>query len=479
MSYLDNAYVVGLFRKFVKNNKVIANDGIPAELYSNIGYYLMNSGLQNFAADMFKISLEKKYDDDTAIIYLQNLMYTSCEDYNEERIFEITKTVMAQILANSDFKEKFTNYKNDLNPNKILNIGYTCHFFDNETSSNLLLPILKAHDRNRVKIFIYSDQDPSITKSSTKELTDVWRDTYKMSNKEFCELVRKDQIDILLELNGFCLRNRYKAINTKPAPVQVSFYNLSATSGVGGIDYIISTDDIKLNQNFYSEKIINKSGAYLTISPDIKKISDVPPCVKNGYITFGSFGQIHKVSRDQIMLWVEILKQVDGSKLFLKSSNLHRKEIVLVLKKHFEDAGIEFENRTIIEGSSEYSELLKCYERVDIALDTFPYGGGTTTSEAILCGVPVVHLTGERFCSQHGTNYLRYFNIEELICANKEEFVTTAITLAHDKKKIIWYRENLPDLSRKSKKCDIKNYTSELEDTYHKMWYDYCKSHNK
>lgn len=453
---------------------IAAND-MP-NFYAEIATHMMSFGLQNDAAVMFEASLKLRHEDSVAINYLQNLMCCSEQLYSQKKIRNITKNVMNKIAK---VETKHSNHHNDLSADRVINIGYTCHFFDNETSSNLLLPILKAHDRNRVKIFVYSDQDPLITKSSTKALADVWHDTYKMPDKEFCELVQKDRIDIFLELNGFCLRNRYKTINTKPAPVQVSFYNLSATSGVDGIDYIISTDDIKLDQKFYSEKIINKKGAYLTISPDIEKISDVPPCVRNGYITFGSFGQIHKVSRDQIMLWVEILKQVDGSKLFLKSSNLHRKEIVSVLKKHFEDAGIEFENRTVIEGTSEYSELLRCYERVDIALDTFPYSGGTTTSEAILCGVPVIHLTGERFCSQHGTNYLRYFNIEELICDNKVKFVAKAVALAHDKEKIIWYRKNLPDLSRKSKKCDIKNYTVELENTYLKMWHDYCKNHKK
>ncbi len=474
LSYLDHTHVVKLLRKNTKPDESPLDDSVLAKFYSAIGSYLMNAGLQDFASEMFKRSLETNYCEDTAIISLQNLMYNSYKNYNDERIFNATKEIMNRIVSTNPVKEKYNNYQNLLEPNKILNIGYTCHFFDNETSSNLLLPILAAHDRSRVKIFIYSDQDPKLTKKETRELADVWHDIYGKDDQEFCKMVQEDQIDVLFELNGFCVRNRYRAINARPAPVQVSFYNLSTTSAVEGIDYMISTHDIKLDQRFYSEKIINKEGVYLTISPNIPRISNIAPFTKKGYITFGSFGQIHKISRQQVLLWAEILKRVENSKFHFKSNNLQHPETVAVFRKHFEDGGIEFAARVIIEGPTEYSDLIKCYEKVDIALDTYPYTGGTTTSEAILCGVPVVHLTGERFCSQHGTNYLRYFDVEELICNNEEEFINKAVALAHDEKKIIWYRENLPDLSRKSPKCDIPNYTKELEDVCFKMWHEYC-----
>ena len=472
LSFLDHGYVVEILTRYFERNNSTIDDKVLVKFYADLGFYLMNSGLQDFAADMFKLSLEKEHSDDVAILYLQNLMYTSPEKFSDEKIYNITREMMGKMLQEGALTKKYDTYKNSLQPDKILNIGYVCHFFDNETSTNLILPILAAHNRDRVKIFVYSDQDPKITRPQTRALADVWHDM-DMTDLQFCEQVRKDKIDILFELNGFTIGNRYRAINAKPAPVQVSFYNLSATCGVEGIDYMISTNDIKLDQRFYSEKIINKEGVYLTISPDVPLISNVAPFTKNGYITFGSFGQIHKVTRKQVMLWAEVLKRVENSKFYFKSGNLNKKEIVSVFRKHFEDAGIEFSTRVIVDGPSPYNDLIKCYEKIDIALDTFPYAGGTTTSEAMLCGVPVLHLTGERFCTQHGTNYLRYFNTEELICNNREEFIEKAVKLAEDREKIKWYRENLPILSRQSKKCDIKGYTKELEDVCFEMWRNY------
>lgn len=470
---IDNNFVINLLRQYLKNDELLS------KFYSEVAWYLMHCGLQDEAANLYKLALEKRYDDKDAIIYLQNLMYTSPDNYSEKRIYQTIKDMMSKINSNSKVI-KSEGYENIITDNRILNIGYICHFFDNETSSNLLLPILKEHNREKVKIFVYSDQDPKITKESTRRLADVWHDVVAFNDQELYDLIQKDQIDILIELNGFTIDNRYKVVNLKPAPIQVSFYNLSATSGVEGIDYVISTEDIKLDQNYYSEKIINKEGVYLTISPNIPKISNIPSFVKNGYITFGSFGQIHKVSKEQIFLWADILKRVPNSKLYLKSSHLHREEILLVFRRYFEICGIDPWNRIIFEKYTDYNHLIKCYEKIDIALDTFPYAGGTTTSEALLCGVPVIHLTGERFCSQHGTNYLRYCNAPELICSNPEEFIAKAVELANNEDKIKWYRKNLPTSVRASKKCDIPNYTKELEDVYFKMWNNYIqKNHGK
>lgn len=451
---------------------IAAND-IP-NFYAEIATHMMSFGLQNDAAVMFETSLKLRHDDGVAINYLQNLMCCSEKIYSQEKIYNITKNVMSKLAK---VKTKSSHF-NRLDANRIINIGYTSHFFDNTTGTTLFLPIIKNHDRNRVKIFIYSDQNPEQTKLQTMKSADVWRDTHKMSDEEFCEIVRSDKIDVMLELNGFCILNRYRALNMRPAPVQVSFYNLSATSGVSEIDYVLVGEEVKTNhlQKFYTEKFFHKKGIQLATEigshfPDVKnKI----PFHQNGHITFGSFGQAHKVSREQIFLWAKVLQKVEGSKFFMKANALNGDGCVAAFKRHFSDAGIDL-SRVIFEGGSDYDKLLKCYERVDVALDTYPYGAGTTTIEALIQGTPVISLVGNNFCSQHGLINLRNVGHEELICYSEAEFIKKAVDLANDPEEIERYRNVLRNDIASSERSNIKKYVKELEDAYLEMFSIYAE----
>ena len=443
--------------------------------------YLLNAGYPDEAADLFEQSLELRHDNLTAIIYLQCLMYTSPEVYDLKRIYEISKKVMSSITGGDDvkpFKEKLTN---SIKTDRILNIGYTCHFFDNSTSTTLLLPIIEKHNRERVKIFIYSDQDKKVTKESTKNLADVWHDTYGMADEDFCRLVRKDEIDVLVELNGFCHINRYRAINMRCAPVQLSYYNVASTCGAREMDYVLSSEEIKTDhlQPYYTEEFFHKKGIIhaLDLGDHFPEPAKEIPYKKNGYITFGSFGQAHKVSRKQIFVWAEIMKRVPNSKFYFKTNANDLDHCVTAFKNHFKDAGIDL-SRIIFEGFSPYKELLKCYEKVDIALDTFPYCAGTTTFEALLQGVPVIAQYGERQSSQIGYMNLYSINHTELMCYSENEFVEKAVKLAHDIEGIQKYRTTLPADIKNSPRTDLKKFISDLEDAYFDMYKAYIKKNH-
>lgn len=261
----------------------------------------------------------------------------------------------------------------------------------------------------------------------------------------------------------------------KIAPIQVNYYNYASTCGIPGIDYILVGEgfDIDHLAPYYSEKIFHKRGLYFAtpVAAHFPPVSP-SPFLKNGYITFGSFGQAHKVSREQIDLWCQVLKRVPNSRFYMKASALDCPIALSVFAKHFADTGIEM-SRITLEGASDYATLLASYSKVDIALDTYPFGGGTTTAEASIQGVPVISLIGERFCSKHGWITLHPIGHDELLSYSRGEFINKAAALAADRERLLQYRHTLREDFVHSPRGDMERFIRELEDAYFTMWERY------
>lgn len=444
-----------------------------------LGWYLATTGFANKAIPFLEKSLEIKFDYEVLIFYLQTLIFTSDDAYDSAYLYQAYRKWGKEVFEHP----QYDSYTNELTTNRRLRIGYTCHFITNSTSSTLLLPLLRAHHRSKIEVFMYSDQNDSEKISpEIKEMVEHWRDTSNLSDTYFCELVRQDKIDILIELNGLVIKNRYKALSRRPAPIQVNFYNHAATSGISGIDYILLGEDYKIDhlQPYFSEKIFHKKGITLAtpVSSHFKEVTPLP-YLTNGYITFGSFGQSHKVSVESIELWCRILKQVPNSKFYLKTNNLNLRAYASVYRHHFRKYGIS-SNRLIFEGFSDYAALLASYAKVDIALDTLPYAAGTTTIEASISGVPVISHIG--LCDKI-SGRIGYFNLhsighEELLATSKEEYVKKAVALALDTERLLHYRNTLRQDVINSRRADMELYINELEDAYQQMWINYLESYS-
>lgn len=403
-----------------------------------------------------------------AVSYLQMLMFGSPEIQTNEHIYK-QHVFWSQCFIQG---KPYTHYDNPRTLNRRIKIAYTCHFISSSTSLTLLQNLLFAHHRDRVEVFMYSDEPKETVSDSVRGIVEHWRDTYGMSHDDFCELLRKDGVDILFELNGQGLANRYPVIARHPVPIQVAWYNYACTTGVPGMDYVLTSDDIEIEdlQPYYSETIFRKKGAYhaLSVGSHFPPVSP-PAFEKNGFITFCSFGQAHKVSRTQIALWCEILKQVEGSKFFMKAQMLGYAPNRAAFIQHFKDGGID-ESRLIMEGNSDYATLLRCYERVDIALDTYPFNGGTTTVEATIQGIPTICLIGERFSSQMARQNLESGGHPEFLCKSREEFIEKAVSMAKDPARLASLRQMLREDFRRSPRGNVERFTTELEDACQEMW---------
>lgn len=427
---------------------------------------LPDQGLATHEALLATYSCPEATPEELIVSYLQLLMFGSPRLYSDEYIFR--QHVHYSRHFESD--APYVHWPNVLTLGRRLKIGYTCHIITNSTSTTLLQSLLTTHHRHRAEVFMYSDE-PGVP-DSVRELVEHWRDTSSLNASAFCDLIRKDGIDILLELNGHGLSNRYTEMARHPAPVQLSWYNYACTTGVPGIDYTLSSDDIEIEelQPYYSETIFRKRGTShaLSIGPHFPPANS-SPFERNGYITFCSFGQDHKVSREQILLWCEILNRVPGSRFFMKAGALGSSPNRAAFAHHFKAGGVD-SSRLILEGNSDYPTLLRRYWYVDIALDTFPGNGGTTTVEAIIMGVPTISLRGPRYSMQMGRAILESGGLAELVCSSREEFIAKAVALAGDPTRLSRYRGTLRGQFRQSRRCDIDKFTTELEDAFLEIW---------
>lgn len=452
------ATVKDIFREHVEKQP-------PAYIYQEIATFLLNVGRPELAEKYFLHSLSAARLAATYSLYLQCLLMSpTCSE---------AKMLRAARKYNKLFLRKIKRYKHKKSAFKDtkLTIGYTCHFFHNAPSQTLLLPYLQAHDRNKFKIICYSDAPSNEVPPAIKNVADVWRDTQDLTDEELASLIKSDQVNILVELNGHCVKNRYAALARKPAPIQASHYNLSATSGVAAIDYILLGQEFTLDQRNYSEKIYYHKGIRKALAfPDYFPPCSNPPFLKNNYITFGSFGATHKINTDVIQVWCQILNRIPNARFFMKAGTLDHAPFLNAYKQLFKNYGCDPE-RIIFEGYSDHPTMLEKYSQVDIALDTFPYSGATTIREALWQGVPVITLRdSNKYCTQHGNAILSSMGHSELIANSVDEFVNKAVTLANTPDRLVNYRKTLRDDFKSSPLCNLKLWVSHLEEAYLNMW---------
>lgn len=364
-------------------------------------------------------------------------------------------------------------------PERRLRIGYVSHDFRRHSVAYFLEPILRHHDHASFEVYCYSNllEGDQVTERF-RELADQWRDISTLSEQAVVELVREDRIDLLIDLSGHTTGNRLGAFARKPAPVQLTYLGHPATTGLDTIDYRLGdaiTDPSDLSAGHYSETLRHLPRCFLTYQPsdDAPPIS-ASPFVASGHVTFGSFNNLAKVNDEVIAAWARVLNTVPNSRLMLKfyalSSARGRKRIVDGFAAH----GVAEDRLDLVAWSAGANEHLSSYNQVDIALDTFPYNGTTTTCEALWMGVPVICLEGERHSARVGASLLHAVGLPELLAKDAEELVHIAAELATDPERLAKLRLGLRERMAASPLLDHAGFTRNLESAYRDMWRTYC-----
>lgn len=370
----------------------------------------------------------------------------------------------------------------DRDPNRPLRIGYISADFKRHPVGYFLKAVLTAHDRSRVETFCYGNGIR--TDDLTRELVEVadhWRTIVAAADAEVAETIRRDKIDILVDLSGHTGGHRLSVFARKPAPVQATWLGYFGTTGVPAIDYILVDDAVcpPGAEDQFTESPVRLPHSYLCYAPPATAPDPAPPpSLVRGYPTFGCFNRLAKIGPDVIALWSEILHAVPTAHLALKDIALDdesgRQRILSAFGKH----GIG-EDRLDLSGRSSHDQYLSAYADIDVALDPFPFTGATTTVEALWMGVPVVTLAGDRFVSRMGTSLLGGVGLSEYIATSPVDYVRIAVASVSQPDALAAMRTRLRGRVAASPVCDGETFTRNLEEAYRSMWRTWLQSRDR
>ena len=374
---------------------------------------------------------------------------------------------------------KSVKHKNSVEPLRRLKIGYVSPDFRQHSVSFFFLPLIQHHNRQLVEVFCYSDVKSSddVT-GKIMASADEWRPISGLPDEAVAGQVRKDSIDILVDLAGHTAENRLLVFAYKPAPVQITWLGYPDTTGMPVMDYRLTdeiADPVGEADKYHSETLIRLPDGFLCYQPpdDAPHVSQLPAC-KAGGITFGSFNNLPKINEAVIGLWSRLLQQMSDSCLLLKSRQFADDHVRQRFLGLFSANGVASERIRLLPRTPSTAGHLALYHQVDIGLDPFPYNGTTTTCEALWMGVPVITLRGNRHAGRVGTSILTRVGLEDLIAESEAQYVEIGIELAKDLDGLKKLRAEMRPRMQASPLCGGKNFAGKMEKAFRGMWQSWC-----
>jgi len=445
-----------------------------AEAHNNLGKSLQDLGQLDEAVASFRQALAIKPDClDANRAYLTALLYhpaiTVEASFAEHTAFATRMCSSLHAIGRS-----FSNIRN---PHKKLRIGYVSSDYRNHPVGRNIQPLIGQHDRNKFEIYLYGNvRRPDSMTEWFQGASDAWRSIVGIPDQAAAEMIRCDEIDILVLLAGRFDDNRPLIAAYRPAPIQVSFHD-PATSGLSAMDYLI-TDHVLCSRDTkeqFTEHLVRLPTFY--VHPPMIDVPDMSslPARERGYVTFGSFNNPSKVNEKVVALWSRVLHAVLGSRLVLKYQNIFENEAVR--QRYFDlflEQGIEAQRIDLVSASDTGKQHMERYAAIDIALDTFPFTGSTTTFEALWMGVPVITLLGDHMVARWSGAMLKKLDLDELIAKNEDEYVKIAQGLAQNLDHLESLRACLRERVAKSPLCDEKGRTRQVERAFRWMWAKWC-----
>ena len=395
------------------------------------------------------------------------LMTLNYENYiSKDDYFNYSKKFV-KTLPIYDLKSQLKEISND---DKI-RVGFISPDFRNHSVAYFLVNTLKNLNKEKYEIYGFSntkkERYDDFT-SSIKAQMHEWNDINDMEDKDVIELIRSKKISILFDLTGYFSDNKISIFKNRSAPIQVSWCGYTSTTGLDEMDYIIADPYVIKpdEEKFYTEKILRLPSIWNSHSGlQIERKLNETPMKKNNYITFCSFNNFSKISELNVKTWSKALRKIKNSKLLLKPSG----------KINYQKLYKMFENEKVInqiiflKNENNFKDHINQYNKADIALDTFPYNGATTSFEAIWMGVPVLTIKGNNFVGRYGESINTNLGIKNLIVENEDEYISTMIDFANDQKKVEIMRDLVFKNALNSTLFDSMNFTKELEKAMDEM----------
>jgi Predicted O-linked N-acetylglucosamine transferase, SPINDLY family len=372
-------------------------------------------------------------------------------------------------------------FANDRSPDRQLRVGYVSPDFRAHACAHFIEPLLRGHDKAAVEVICYatSRRHDDVT-DRMKALADGWRPLAGLDDAAAAALIERDRIDILVDLAGHTAEGRPLVFARKPAPVQIAWLGYPDTTGMPVIDGRLTdgvADPPGLADGWHAERLIRLPKGFLAFQP--RPGVDAPvelPALSNGFVTFGSFNNIAKVTPEVVRVWSAILTREPCARLVLKSRAFADHPTQARYARQFVDNGIAPGRIDLLPQMPVAEHHLGAYGRIDIALDPFPYNGTTTTCEALWMGVPVITMAGRHHVSRVGASLLTQCGLPDLIATDEAGYVEAVVALARDLPRLGALRRGLRGMVEHSPLLDHRGFARTVEDAYRGMWRSWLES---
>lgn len=355
-----------------------------------------------------------------------------------------------------------------------LRVGFVSGDFREHPVTHFLVDVLKSLDRSKLHLAAYSNNPLDDASTDTlKQLFDEWHSIRHLNDSDAAKLVYDHQIDILFDLSGHTGENRVAIFAHRPSPVQVTWLGYWASTGLPEMDFILA-DPVSVpigSTQWFSEKVYRLPRTRLCMnvpSPSREITPSPPPCITNGFITFGSFQQLTKMSDKVLAAWSFVLNAVPDSRLRIQTKAIETLSLREKLCQDMRDADIDL-SRVTLAPASGLDSYLEAHNEVDLLLDTFPYPGGTTTAFALWMGVPTVTLAGETIISRQGAAMLQCVGLTDLIAESESDFVSTAVQLASDRDRLARLRAELRQVALASPLFNASRFAADFQEAVFRM----------
>ena len=439
--------------------------------YNNLGNALKHQGMLDEALDSYRRATELKPDYQAA---QSALLFTSY--YHPA--YDARQIAAALSAWNQRVAEPLGRgvppHANPREPERRLRVGYVSPDFRDHAIGWFLLPLLEQHDPAAVEVYAYAQVSrPDFFTDILRSHVPHWRNTIGLADEHVAELIRADQIDILVDLTMHTADNRVLVMARKPAPVQVNYLAYVGSSGMSAMDYRLSDrylDPPGSDESIYAEQTLRLDGTYWCYRPSVTVELRPRPTPHHAPLTFGCLNNFCKVNPPLLAVWAKILAAVPEARLLLHAyKGSHRERTLSTLQT----VGVRAERVSFV-SKLPIDDYFELYQTLDIALDTTPYGGGTTTCDALWMSVPVVTLAGERAVGRGGASILQNVGLPELIAATPEEYIAIAVGLAQDPARRQELRSTLRGRMQASPLMDDRGYARSIEAAYRQMWRAWC-----
>ncbi|MCB9840506.1 MAG: tetratricopeptide repeat protein [Phycisphaeraceae bacterium] len=445
-------------------------------LLCNLGVSLLQAGRPREALDVLSQAAAANPDHELIVA-----AHAACTNYagnaTPKRSYEAHR--MYDALLNRQLPTPPRPKPRDPNPDRPLRVGVVSADLRAHPCGSFIEPWLASHSKG-FEITCYSvafREDAASKRLRGHPVRWKWEPT--MHAKDFADMLARDQIDVVLELSGLTAGHRMIALHLRPAPVQVTYFGYPNTTGLSAIDArivdsITDPDDPSYN-SVASERLVRMDPCFLCFPPIAGAPEPGPlPAKASGHVTFGSFNNVAKIDDDTIRMWTRAVLAVPASRLLLKYHALSQAPVRDAIIERFVKAGLPADRIELDPPGKNTLDTLAAYQRVDIALDTYPYHGTTTTCEALFMGCPVVTRMGDRCVARVSGSILAAAGIDDCTADTDDGFVEIARRLTGDLDGLAARRAGLREKILASTLCDQRVYVERLERTLRALWKDVC-----